>query len=65
MELTENQKLLINGLKAFGVSKGKAAAIFMTAQRERHAVALMEYMADHPEATEEELLDKAREIAGI
>lgn len=62
MDLTEDELLLIDGLKLCGVSTGMAAAIFMTARK--NALEMCHYIADNLDATEAELLDKAREIAG-
>ena len=64
MVVTEVQQLLIDAMKAHGVSTGKGAAIFMTLQTEANMMDMCGYILSHKGATEDELLDKAREIAG-
>ena len=64
MAVTEVQQLLIDTMKACGVSNGKGAAIFMTLQTEENMMEMCGYILNHMDATESELLDKAREIAG-
>ncbi len=64
MAVTEVQQLLIDAMKACGVSNGKGAAIFMTLQTEENMLEMCGYILNHMDATENELLDKAREIAG-
>lgn len=63
-KLTEAEELLIRGLKAFGVRKGAAMEIALRMETEEQQYKMMDYMADHREATAEELLDEARRISG-
>lgn len=64
MAVTEVKQLLIDAMKTCGVSKGKGAAIFMTLQNEGNMMEMCGYLLNNMDATEDELLDKAREIAG-
>lgn len=62
--MTEMDDLLIRGLSCFGVRRGAGAEIYLRVKgqpelQERR----MDYMADHREATAEELLDVARRIS--
>lgn len=64
MELTEAQKLLIACLKHFGVSKGRAMAIFLMLKEESQQLDMSEYLLNEPDMTDEKALDMARKIAG-
>lgn len=64
MKPTKREQLLIDGLKLCGVSKGMGAVIFLTLKTEENMLEMCDYLADHRDATEQELLNKAREIAG-
>ena len=56
--------LLIRGLSCFGVRKGAGAEIYLRVKGQPELQErLMDYMADHREATAEELLDVARRIS--
>lgn len=61
--MTETEKRLTHCLKAMGISRGMGAAIFLTVGEEEQQVEMLHYMADHREATAEELLDEARRIS--
>ena len=63
MELTEAQKLLIECLKHFGVSKGRAMAVFMMLQEDDQRMDMIEYLLNEPEMTDEKAMEKARELA--
>ena len=63
--MTETGKRLTYCLKAMGVPTGKGAAIFLTAGEEEQKEKMLHYMADHREATAEELLDVARRITAM
>lgn len=63
--MTETGKRLTYCLKAMGVPTGMGAAIFLTAWEEEQKEKMLHYMADHREATAEELLDVARRITAM
>lgn len=63
--MTETGKRLTYCLKAMGVPTGMGAAIFLTAGEEEQKEEMLHYMADHREATAEELLDVARRITAM
>ncbi len=65
MAFTETEQLLINGLMLCGISKGMAVAIYMTLQSEEQMLEMCNYLVANRNAPEMELLDKAREIAGL
>ena len=46
-----------------GVQTGMGAAIFLTAREDQQKTELLDYIADHRDATPEELLDEARRIS--
>lgn len=62
--MTEMDDLLIRGLSCFGVRKGVGAEIYLRLEDQPELQEqFMDYMADHREATAEELLDVARRIS--
>lgn len=61
--MTETGKTLTHCLKAMGVQTGMGAAIFLTARGDQQKTELLDYIADHRDATPEELLDEARRIS--
>ena len=61
--MTETGKTLIHCLKSMGVQTGMGAAIFLTAREDQQKTELLDYIADHRDATPEELLDEARRIS--
>ena len=63
MALSRAEKYLIDGLKICAVPKGMSAAIFMTLQTDEQMWEMCEHLSEHRDATAEELLNKAREIA--
>ena len=63
--MTETGKRLTHCLKAMGVPTGMGAEIFLTAGEEEQKEEMLHYMADHREATAEELLDVARRITAM
>ena len=63
-KMTEAEELLIRGLRAFDVRKGAAMEIALRMETEEQQYEMMNYMADHREATPEELLSEARRISG-
>lgn len=63
MVVSRSEYLLIEGLKIFGVSKGMAAAIFMTLRNDEQMMKMCLYMTAHKEISEKALLDAARQIA--
>lgn len=64
MELTEAQNLLIDCLRHFGVSKGKAMVVFLLLKEENQQMDMIEYLLSKEKVTDEEALDMARRIAG-
>jgi hypothetical protein len=65
MVLSKQQKLLINGLELFGVEKGAIVGIMVSLQKPEQMEKLMEYMANNPTMTQEDILGKTAEIAKI
>lgn len=63
--MTVAGKRLTHCLKAMGVPTGMGAAIFLTVGEEEQKEEMLHYMADHREATVEELLDVARRITAM
>ena len=61
MALNREQQLLIDFLNTSKISEGMQAAIYMTVQG--HEIEMCLFLKDNPEATGEEALKKAREIA--
>ena len=62
MELTEKQKLLLNGLELFKVEQEAKIGIMIALQDEKQMDMLMNYMANNQKATQEEILIKTVEI---
>ena len=63
MKLSETQKLLMSGLKVFGVENDLIVGIMLLLQDEDQQERLMEWMAEHEGATPETILRIATEIA--
>lgn len=63
MKLTETQKLLMTGLKVFGVENDLIVGIMLMLQEEDQQEQLMEWMAEHEGAKPEVILQTATEIA--
>ena len=63
MELTETEKYLISGLKLQKVSKGKLAAICLMLETEKQQMKMIQYIAEHEDATDDDLMRLARRIA--
>ncbi len=61
MALNQEERLLIDFLNTSNIGEGMAAAIYMTVQG--HEIEMCQFLADNPEVTGEEALEKAREIA--
>lgn len=62
MELTEKQKLLLNGLELFKVEQEAIIGIMVALQDEKRMDMLMNYMAKNQKTTQEEILIKTVEI---
>ena len=62
MELTQLEKDLLSGLKAFGVEKDEAVATMMFLQKEEEREELLDYMLNHLKATEQDIMGKVVEI---
>ncbi len=63
MELTETQRLLINGLIAFKARRGIIVHICLLLEEEQQQIEMIQYMVDHQNATGEELLQQAKKMA--
>ncbi len=63
MALTETQNLLLDCLKHFGVSKGKAMVVFLLLKKENQQMDMIEYLLSKEKVTDEEALDMARRLA--
>lgn len=63
MELLLTQKLLIDGLKLFQVSQGKAMVVMMLMDTEEKRWRMMKFMQAHQTATEDEIVAEAYRIA--
>ena len=63
MELSETQKLLINGLKLFKMEKEEIIIIMILLQEEDQMNSLMHFMINHREANQEDILEEAVNIA--
>ncbi len=63
MKLTKAEKLLLQGLKIFGLRRGNAMLVMMLMDTEQKRWDLMEYMVANQYATEEEIMDVAHRIA--
>ena len=62
MALTQLEKDLLSGLKAFGVAKDEAVATMMFLQKEEEREELLDYMLNHLKATEQDIMGKVVEI---
>ena len=63
MPITEVEKLLISGLKLCGVKKGIGMVILLLLKEEDQQMDMIEYIVEHKQATEQELLNVARRMA--
>ena len=63
MKLTETEEILINGLLAFGVEKDLVPGIVVMLETEIAQDQMIDYMCNHPQAKQEELLKKAVDIS--
>ena len=63
MALTKTEKLLLQGLKIFGLRRGNTMLVMMFMDTEQKRWDLMEYMIANQYATEEEIIDVAHRIA--
>lgn len=63
--MMETGKRLTHCLKAMGVPTGMGAAILLIAGEEEQKEERLHYMADHREATAEEILDVAWRITAM
>lgn len=62
MILTETQDVLLDGLIAFGVEKDLIIGIMLMLKDEIEQYKLMYWMADHPYACAEDILERALKI---
>ena len=63
MALTKAEKILLRGLKLFGLRRGNAMLVMMLMDTEQKRWNLMEYMVANQYATEDEILAIANQIA--
>ena len=62
MELTPTEELLIEGLTAFEVSKENTIGVLLFLQTEIQQNLLIDYMRNHQEATEQDILQEMKRI---
>ena len=62
MELTEDQKLLIHGLKLFGVETDEMLGIMLALKTLEQQNELMLWMSDHQKATPSEIVGKTMDM---
>lgn len=62
MELTEVQKLLIRWLMLFPLDEKEQEAIFLILESDKEKMMLIDYMADHPNVTAQELKNEVGRI---
>lgn len=63
--VTKAQSILVGGLNRIEAPEWvKAAAFCMVSGEDQMAMQMVEFIADHMNATPEELLDEARRISG-
>lgn len=61
--MTITEKLLIRGLKLFGLPKGSIILTMMLTDTEEKRWAMMDFMVNNQNATEKEIVQKAYQIA--
>ena len=62
MPITKAEKLLLNGLKLFGLGRGNALLVMMLMDTEQKRWNLMEYMVANQYAKEDEIIDITYQI---
>ncbi len=60
---TETEKLLLDGLRAFGLPRGVRLRIFLMLDTEEQMWEMIDYMVKHQSAQSDELLAVAERIA--
>ena len=64
-ELTEIEQLLVDFLMTSTAQEGTGAIVFLLLQKaEDKQLEMCHFLRDHPEATEDEILEMAQQIAG-
>ncbi len=64
VEVTQMERILINGLQLFPLKEGQRVRIFLMMDTEEQMLKMAQYMAKHLDATGEELMSAAERIAG-
>lgn len=62
MQLTQEQKLLIRGLKIFGCDRDETVVVMLLADTPEKRESLMEFMASHTKATPQDILKQLEMI---
>ncbi len=62
MALTEVEEMLLSGLKLYNIGAGKAAMITLILESEEQKIKMLEFIVEHEQATEKELVDEAWKI---
>ena len=65
MSLTSKEKLLIRGLMLFKLKKETMEMIFVLLETDEQRMAMMEFMAENREATEQDILQELWRIRKI
>ncbi len=65
MALTEVTQLLIDGLHLYLKNTGEIILVCMWLQKEEQQIEMLLFLRDNKEATEQEVMDEARRIAGM
>lgn len=63
-KLTELEKILIGYLKISNARAGVQATMFLLLREEPQQMEMCEFLSKNEEATEQEILEQARRIAG-
>ena len=64
MQLTEIEQLLIDYLLTSNATKGTGAMVSLMLQEENQQLEMCRFLSKNPEATEDEILKMAQQIAG-
>ena len=64
VEVTEMEHLLLSGLRFFPLKEGQRLRIFLMMDTEEQMLEMCQYMAQHLDATADELMAKAVQITG-
>lgn len=64
MALSWEEQTLIDGLQVFEVSRPNQVIVFLILQTDEQKMQMVDYLLEHRDATEQEILTKAQEISG-